>query len=394
MPCIALIGGIVGGVLISKKGRRYTIITANTLFGISWMLLAIAQNIWWVYIGRSIVGIGVGITSLVLPVYLAEILEAEFRGKFGLFPTAFGNGGILLCFILGSYFKWRMLAIFGVLCSIPFLVFTYKYLPETPTWFMSINNEEDAENVLIDIRQNKDVSDELYKLKDTIKDIEETEQSNFKDIFKPEYRRAISISVVLMLFQQLSGINAIIYYSNNIFTLANSSIDEKYCTIIIGIVNFISAFVASSLIDKLGRKLLLYISGITLVITLNIIWIYFYFMKSLSVSYGWIPLISLVIYILGFSLGFGPIPWLMMGEILPRKIRASAAALSTSCNWFFTFLVTKIFYTTTDVLHLPEWVIFFFFSIVCAISLIYIKFQVPETSGKTLEEIEQELIKT
>lgn len=393
MPSIALIGGIIGGVLISKKGRRFTIIIANILFAISWILITVANNIWWIYLGRLIVGIGVGLTSLVLPVYLAEILQAQFRGKFGLFPTAFGNGGILLCFILGSYLNWRILAIFGIICSIPFLYFTYKYLPETPNWFVSVNREKDAEKVLIIIRQDTDVNDEINKLRETLNDKNATETDSFMDIFKIEYRRAIFISISLMFFQQFSGINAIIYYAHTIFTLANSSVDEKFCTIIIGIVNFISAFIASSLIDKLGRKLLLYISGLILVITLNVMSIYFYFIKSLSESYGWIPLISLIVYILGFSLGLGPVPWLMMGEILPSKVRSSGAALSTSFNWLFTFIVTKIFYTSIEILHLPVWVIYLSFSIICAISLFFVKYFVIETSGKTLEDIEKEIIK-
>lgn len=390
MPLIALIGGVIGGISISRKGRKFTIIVANAIFTISWLIMALANSAWWIFIARSVVGVGVGITSLTLPVYLAEILEPEVRGKFGLFPTAFGNGGILLCFILGNFFAWRSLAWFGIFCSAPFLFYTYRYLEETPNYYVSANKEKEAEDVLKTIRKNHNTVDELETLRKNAAEQKLLQKKHrLRDVFKPQYRPAIMISLLLMLFQQLSGINAIIYYSNNIFKSANSSIEEKYCTIAIGVVNFVSAFIAAGIIDKLGRKKLLYISGSSLVVTLSVLSVYFYFKDGALAQYGWIPLGSLVVYVLGFSLGFGPIPWLMMGEILPREIRAEAATISTGFNWLCTFFVTKVFYTAME--FVPIWVIFLVFCVICACSLVYIRLKVPETSGRTLEEIEDAL---
>lgn len=175
------------------------------------------------------------------------------------------------------------------------------------------------------------------------------------------------------------------------FQSAGSTIDENVCTIVVGIVNFASTFVATALIDRLGRKILLYTSSVCMVITLASLGIFFYLKKSgIDVDdFGWVPLASLVIYVIGFSLGFGPIPWLMMGEILPAKIRGSAASVVTSFNWSCTFIVTKAF---QDMIRLVgEAGTFWFFSVICLGGLIFVIVCVPETRGRSLEEIERGL---
>jgi facilitated trehalose transporter len=154
-------------------------------------------------------------------------------------------------------------------------------------------------------------------------------------------------------------------------------------------VNFVSTFIAASVIDRLGRKILLYISSALMILTLLALGMFFY-VKSRDVdvtAVGWLPLVSLIIYVVGFSLGFGPIPWLMMGEILPAKIRGMAASIVTSFNWLCTFIVTKTFQDIINLIgaHGAFWA----FGAIVAIGLIFIITSVPETRGKSLEEIER-----
>ena len=175
------------------------------------------------------------------------------------------------------------------------------------------------------------------------------------------------------------------------FQAAGSDINGNLCTIIVGIVNFASTFVATALIDRLGRKMLLYISSISMIVTLITLGGFFY-AKNNNVdmsNIGWLPLVSFVIYVIGFSLGFGPIPWLMMGEILPAKIRGSAASVATAFNWMCTFIVTKTF---NDIIGLiGTGGTFWMFGIVCVAGLGFVIFFVPETRGRSLEEIEKRL---
>ncbi|GJQ67402.1 putative high-capacity facilitative transporter for trehalose [Trypoxylus dichotomus] len=394
MPLVALVGALIGGQLIEYFGRRTTIALTDILFVISWILTACATNVNFMYAARAIVGFSVGIASLTLPVYLGETIQPEVRGILGLLPTAFGNGGIVLCFSAGSYLAWNELAYLGIILPIPFLLLMF-FIPETPRWYVSKNKTDKAKNALQWLRgKQTNIEDELNELTKSHKESERLRSdSNFKHFFKKAHVKPLMISLGLMVFQQLSGINAVIFYTTKIFSMAGSSIPPHLCTIIVGIVNFISTFIATVLIDKLGRKVLLYISGASMGITLTVLGAYFYLLhiKYDIEGYGWIPLMSFVIYVLGFSLGFGPVPWLMVGEILPSKIRGSAASLATAVNWACTFLVTKTF---SDIIKLIGlYGTFWFFGIVCFISIVFVLIWVPETQGKSLEDIEKKFVR-
>lgn len=268
-------------------------------------------------------GFCVGIASLSLPVYLGETVQPEVRGTLGLLPTAFGNIGILVCFVAGKYIKWDSLAFLGGALPIPFLVLMFL-IPETPRWYVSRGKEERARQALQWLRGKKaDVEPELKGIVKSHCDAERhASQNAIFDLLKRSNLKPLLISLGLMLFQQLSGINAVIFYTVQIFKDAGSTIDGFLCTIIVGVVNFIATFIATILIDRLGRKMLLYISASAMIVTLMTLGSFFYYKdQGHDISnIGWLPLAAFVIYVLGFSLGFGPIPWLMMGEILPGEI--------------------------------------------------------------------------
>lgn len=177
--------------------------------------------------------------------------------------------------------------------------------------------------------------------------------------------------------------------------MAGSTIPSNDSTIIIGIVNFASTFIATGLIDKLGRKVLLYISTVSMIITLFVLGAFFYVKENQIVeqsilnNYGWIPLTSMVIYVIGFSLGQGPIPWLMMGEILPASIRGPAASVATAFNWLIVFTVTKTFHNILTLIGTGQ--TFWIFGGICCIAMVFFVIWVPETRGRSLEEIEKGL---
>ncbi|XP_022914749.1 facilitated trehalose transporter Tret1-2 homolog isoform X3 [Onthophagus taurus] len=393
MPLAALVGALIGGQLIEFIGRKWTIVATAVMFVISWILTALATNVYYMYIARAIVGLSVGIASLTLPVYLGETIQPEVRGILGLLPTAFGNMGIVLCFTAGSYLTWYQLGYLGIALPVPFLILMF-FIPETPRWYVSKDKVEDARKALQYLRgREADVQKELDDIENSHQEsVKLSSHSHLSDIFKKANLKPLVIALGLMFFQQLSGINAIIFYTTQIFELAGSSIPSHICTIIVGVVNFIATFIATILIDKVGRKVLLYISGSVMTLTIIILGIYFYLLKNydeLVESIGWLPLTCLVLYVLGFSLGFGPVPWLMLGEILPAKVRGSAASIATAFNWACTFIVTKTFQDALNVLG--ESLTFWIFGVVCLVSLIFIYRYVPETRGKSLEAIERKL---
>lgn len=328
MPLAGLAGGIAGGPFIEYLGRKNTILATAVPFIVSWLLIAWANTVSMVlagksdstrrwssifqhfssFIGRALSGFCVGIASLSLPVYLGETVQPEVRGTLGLLPTAFGNIGILLCFVAGKYMDWSELAFLGGALPVPFLVLMFL-IPETPRWFVSKGKEERARRALQWLRGKK--ADVEPELKGIVKSHCEAErhasQNAIFDLLKRSNLKPLMISLGLMFFQQLSGINAVIFYTVSIFKDAGSTIDENLCTIIVGVVNFIATFIATILIDRLGRKMLLYISDVAMIITLLTLGSFFYYKNQGNdiSNIGWLPLGAFVIFVVGFSLGFG-----------------------------------------------------------------------------------------
>ncbi|XP_041974757.1 facilitated trehalose transporter Tret1-like [Aricia agestis] len=391
MPLAALVGGIAGGPLIEGFGRKLTIMATAVPFFVGWALIGSAVNVYMVLAGRALCGVCVGVGSLAFPVYLGEVIQPEVRGALGLLPTAFGNTGILLAYFIGYFLDWTHLAFFGAALSVPFFLLMLL-TPETPRWYVTKDRVQDAHKSLQWLRgRNNNIDKEMRDLTRTQTESNMAGSNGLRQLFSRKYAPAILISLGLMIFQQFSGINAVIFYAGNIFEMSGSTVDKNLCGIIIGVVNFISTFLATAIIDRLGRKMLLYISSVSMIVTLVTLGSYFY-LRDLNVdvsSYGWLPLLCLVVYVLGFSIGFGPIPWLMLGEILPSKIRGNAASLATGLNWTCTFLVTFSFHEIVKMLKMSG--TFWMFSVICMAGLLFVIFFVPETRGKSLEEIEKKL---
>ncbi|KAL1122402.1 hypothetical protein AAG570_003806 [Ranatra chinensis] len=394
LPLSALFGGILGGPMIETLGRKRTILATGPPFILSFLLISFARNVGLVMGGRCVGGVCVGIASLVLPLYLAETLTPEVRGSLGLLPTVFGNGGILVCFIVGKYLDWSQLALLGACLSIPYILLGFM-IPETPRWYIGKNNAKAAQKSLQWLRGEggaEDIGREMAEMQ-TVYEVQRVAGDAGGGDGSGHHLRPLLVSLGLMFFQQLSGINAVIFYTVKIFQDAGSTIDSNLSAIIVGVVNFASIFVATFLIDRLGRKPLLQVSGLSMLLTLTVLGGYFYVKDEYAdgtvdvTPYGWLPLTSFVIFVVGFSIGYGPIPWLMMGEILPAKIRGVAASVTTAFNWSCTFVVTKTFADISA--SLGSHGAFWLFAVCCAIGIAFVALFVPETRNRTLEDIEK-----
>ncbi|XP_014254945.1 facilitated trehalose transporter Tret1 isoform X2 [Cimex lectularius] len=388
LPLVALVGGILGGPLIEHFGRKRTILCSAGPFIFSFLLIAFARNVAMIMAGRAIGGFSIGVASLALPLYLGECLQADVRGTLGLFPTTFGNGGILLAFFAGKYLTWDKLALFGATLSVPFMALMF-FMPETPRWYVNKGEQKKAKNALQWLRgSSTDISKEFSDICG-VDNLDGSPSSPISELFTKKYLLPISISLGLMFFQQLSGINAVIFYTVSIFKDAGSTIDSNLSSIIVGLVNVGATLMATLLIDRLGRKVLMYISNSLMTLTLGVLGTFFYLKnQGYDMSqYGWVPLSGFVIYVIGFSIGAGPIPWLMMGEILPAKIRGTAASIATGFNWTCTFLVTKTFIDLRELIGAEG--VFWLFSMICTVGVVFVAICVPETQGKSLEDIER-----
>lgn len=200
---------------------------------------------------------------------------------------------------------------------------------------------------------------------------------------------ALIICLSLMFFQQFSGINAVIFYANKIFEAAGSKISADTCSIIVGVVQVLMTFVSAVLIDKAGRRLLLLQSSIVMGLCLVVLGIYFNLKESneeLVSTIGWLPLLCVILFIVSFSLGFGPIPWMIMGELFAADVKSIASAIAVMFNWALVFLITKTFDTMLNAMG-SDWT-FWFFGIWMAVCTAFVALVVPETKGKTNAEIQ------
>ncbi|CAG0891792.1 unnamed protein product [Darwinula stevensoni] len=396
MPLCALCGAIVGGTLIEKLGRKHTLLLSSIPFTASWLLIAFAQDIMMIYAGRAFAGLCVGVISLASPIYMSEISEPAIRGTLGVLSSTVGNFGILFIYLMGYFLEWDQLAL--VSTAIPVIFISLLFLiPETPRWYLSKGKKKQAKKALIWLRsKGHDVDSELIGINTHI-EAQMRQKTTLKDLVtKPLYVRALFISLGLMFFQQFSGINAVIFYTVDIFRAAGSTVDGYLSTIIVGLVNLASTIFANVFVDRLGRKVLMYVSGTVMTVSLAALGAFFYLKNTYGSegvsSLGWLPLTSLVLYVIAFSFGVGPVPWLMMGEIFPSKIKGVAGSLTTSFNWICTFIVTKNFDGMTEGLgtHGAFWL----FMANCIVAVLFVAIFVPETKGQTLEQIQEDLNET
>lgn len=262
-------------------------------------------------------------------------------------------------------------------------------MPETPSWLVSKGKHDAANQSLKRLRDSSNDNQlELSQLIDQASGQQSGSGFTLSAYGSKKHLCPLLLSLGLMWSQQFSGINAVMFYATNIFVESGSSISPQYATIIIGASQVPATIVGSLLVDRLGRKVLLCISGTLHVISTASLGFYYYATASQeSNSFGWVPVASLVIFIIGFSVGWGPIPWLMVAEITPQTSRSATSALATAFNWTCAFLITKNFESLNEAI--TKHGTFLLFAAFALLSIIFTVFCLPETKGKSEEEIQR-----
>ncbi|XP_037933161.1 facilitated trehalose transporter Tret1 [Teleopsis dalmanni] len=377
------------GILINMIGRKLTMLLLVLPFTLGWCLLIWAQNVSMLYAARFILGVSGGAFCVTAPMYTGEIAEKDIRGTLGSFFQLMITAGILLVYGLGAGLNLFWLS---VACGLIPLIFgaIFFFMPETPTYLVGKNKEEQAIKSIQWLRgSNYDYNTEIEELKAVDAKIKEESISVMSALLRPTTLKALFISLGLMFFQQLCGINAVIFYSTDIFRDAQTGIDEQLSTILVGVMQVIATFVSVIVVDKLGRRILLLASGSVMSISTIAMGVYFYMqqkdVESVS-SLGWLPVCSLCAFIIMFSIGYGPVPWLMMGELFATDIKGVAGSLAGTTNWVLAFIVTKFFVNLKQAMGNGE--TFWLFAGITVVGIFFVFFFVPETKGKSLQEIQ------
>lgn len=376
----AMIGGPLGGFFVEKLGRKMTILLTNALFLVSGLIIGKTHIPSLLLLGRFIGGIACGQSCVCVPVYLAEISTKKLRGLIGSCTQLSITVGITIAYALGVTMDWASLATAGCVPPIFALAFLY-FMPETPRFLIGMKDKQSALKALTALRgPHVDIEEEYRDIEEGL-DFQET--FSWAEFKKPELQRPLFVSISLMILQQLTGINAVMFYTTVIFKKIGMERAAE-AGAIIGVVQVIATMVACVLMDRAGRRRLLIIAGSIMAVSCAVLGFY-YFLKSENYS---IAVISLVVYIIGFSLGWGPIPLLIMSEIFPTRARGMASGIASFASWISAFVITQEFSMMQATLGFGGGGVFWFFGLCCLCSVIFVDKYVPETKGKSLEDIE------
>ncbi len=380
-----VIGALVAGIPTDKFGRKNTLIGIGILYFISAIGSGLAQDPFSFSFFRFIGGLGVGISSIAAPTYISEISNPKNRGTLGSLYQFNIVFGILIAYLsnyllegVGGNNDWRWML--GVE-AIPALIYTVLVLgvPKSPRWlYLHQHKPGEALRVL-----EKTSSIEAAEM--TLKDMEndqERSKSSSSHLFSKKYSFQLTLAFLIAFFNQLSGINFILYYAPEILEKAGfGTEDSLFSSIAIGVVNLVFTLLGVYLIDRTGRKNLMYIGSIGYIISLVMV-SYLFLSDSPAIS----KLVFILMFIASHAIGQGAVIWVFISEIFPNKVRAYGQAWGSGTHWVFAALVTLFGSVLLDMLQ--PWMLFAIFAGLMALQLLFVHFMMPETKGKSLEEIE------
>jgi sugar porter (SP) family MFS transporter len=387
-----LIGALFTGNFTEKYGRKNVMITTAVLYIISAIGCAFAGSSAVLIIFRLLSGLAVGATSVVGPMYISEISPAHNRGKLVSMNQFAITFGILVAYItdylligLGEN-SWRYMLAVPAIFGMAYLIFLLTSLPESPRWLLSKNRREEAVNVINKIGGQQLIDDELPEMEKNLLIEKGKEKIRLGEIFKGKTGKIVLIGTLVAAFQQITGINAVIMFAPEIFQSAGSAkVDSMMLSVIVGLVNFFMTIIALWLVDKKGRKTLLLWGAAGMIISLA--YLCFEFTKPVQNGVG--VLIALLVYISFFAASFAPVMWVIISEIYPNRIKGVAMSFSTAVSWLCVFLAVYFAPVIQGTLGLSY--LFGIFGAFSVLAFIFVKIWIPETKGKTLEEIEKQL---
>lgn len=393
-----LLGVIISGSLSDRFGRKFMMILAAIIFAFSAIGVGISKDISQFILYRIISGIGIGIASNISPMYLSEISPPNVRGRFvavyqlaivlGILSAQIINWLIAKPIIPGEdmlqswnvQMGWRWMFWAPIFPSVLYLLLTFL-VPESPRWLTSRKKYEKATDIFTKIVDKQFANNLIEELKRTT--LEVTEKTKISSLFKGRTTRIAIIGIIIAVLQQWCGINVVFNYAQEVFTSAGYSVSDMLFNIVVtGIVNVVFTFVGMYTVDRLGRRTLMLLGTIGLSLIYLVLGAGYYFQLK-----GFLMLILVVLGIAVYAMTLAPVTWIVISEIFPTRIRAKGMAVSTFALWSASFALTYTFPLLNN--SLGAYGTFWLYGLICLAGFVFIKRHLPETKGKTLEEIEK-----
>jgi SP family galactose:H+ symporter-like MFS transporter len=382
----AVVGAALGGELSDRFGRRATLIAAAAVFVLGAIGTALVPTAAWLIVGRVVVGLAIGIASFTAPLYISEVSPVNARGSLVSLNQLALTSGIVIAYLVDLAFSgsgsWRWMlglaAVPGTMLGIGMIL-----LPDSPRWLMDHGQRDRARAVLSRIREPDQVDDEVNEIEKVLS----KESGAWTDLLTPLVRPALLVGVALAIFQQITGINTVIYYAPTIFQFAGfaSASASILATVGVGVVNVLFTGVAVWLLDRVGRRPLLLVGQAGMIVGLVVLGLAFA-IPRLGGLLGPIAVASLMVYVGSFAVGLGPVFWLLIAEIYPLKVRGRAMSVATVANWAANLIVTLTFLSLVQAAGRPG--AFWLYGGIGIGAWAFSYFMVPETKGHSLEEIE------
>ena len=387
----AMVGAAASGYLSEAISRKWTKCISGCVYVVGALAAAFAQGVVWLVVARFVLGLSVGTASFVAPEYISEQTPPRVRGGTVTFNQLMVTLGILLAYIAGYGLRdvagnWRWM--FGI-AAIPgaALAISMVFVPHSPRWLVNKGRIDQAREVLRRTRTSEaDVEAEL----DQIRDVATSERDwSIRDLFRGRVRALMLIGIGLAVFQQFVGVNTVIYFASTIIKYVGFSTNQSVMlAVMVGLTNFVFTIVAVLILDRVGRRALLITGTVILTVALAVLGAYFQF-HAFSQSASWVGIVCVIVYIVGFAIGLGPVFWLMISEIYPLAFRSHAMAIATICNWAANFLVS--FYFLQETQAIGRGPTFWIYAAIAIAAIVFFRAKVPETKNRSLEEIEREI---
>ena len=386
----SMVGAVVGGIFADRAGRRSTLIWGGALFIAGSILAPLSLDVSMLIFSRALLGVAIGLTSVTAPVYVSELAPPQSRGMLiGLYQFAL-TVGIALADLVGYWLAggqaWRWMFGLGAIPALFFLLLVLT-VPESPRWLVAHGKSSQAEAVL---KSYTDEAGTRELLADIRASLTVKVEKRWSALWTPTVRKALVVAVGFTVLQQVTGINTIIYYGPQIFALAGISSDKNaiFATLLVAVVNVLATIIALALVDRVGRKPLLYwgVGGMTL--SLFVLAFAFHHHASLGSSLGLIATACLMVYITCFAFSMGPIAWIIVAEVFPLRLRGRGVAAATLGSGASNTVISLTFLSLIHVAGNAA--TFCIYGAFCIVTLFFVRFVMPETKGRELESISAE----
>ncbi|XWS57598.1 hypothetical protein CRYUN_Cryun09bG0187400 [Craigia yunnanensis] len=381
----AMVGAITSGHAADQIGRKGTMRMSSVICIAGWLIIYLSLGPLSLDFGRFLTGYGIGVHSYVVPIFIAEITPTNLRGALLTLHQVSLATGLLVAYTIGALVTWRTLALTGMIPCAVMIVGLY-FIPESPRWLAMVGCQNEFHATLQKLRGEKaDVSGEEAEIQDSLVILQHLPKATVKDLFLKRNLSLVIVGVGLMVFQQFSGYNGIVFYANQIFISAG--VPPNVGSILYACLQIIVLALGAVIIDKAGRRPLLMISASGMLVGSLLTGASFYF-KEHHLASDLCPVFTItgiMVDMGSYCLGLGGIPWIVMSEIFPIHIKGIAGSLVTLVSWGGSWVVS---YSFNFLMSWSSYGAFSVFATFCAVAIVFIFKLVPETKGRTLEEIQ------